>query len=449
MRTCTLDLRGACGTRLAAEEARSMLGLVSTARAWTRFHLPSRRRDEPAVAAPPRPIQRPRRWARSLLAACAAAALAVGLLWWGVKHTGWLGPAIADGLRSAFGADAVEQLERFVASTRDRAKRLFPGRRKPRSYSDVAPGLGAPVDSGAAAERLPESAREPLFRPADVGPMHESLAAPGDGTWRALPTVGARGDEPAVFTTMLHPDPKRSWSELFVFAMDLRRVRLHAVPGTLEPQSSTSEAAALVRPGLIPTQDHPRLVAAMNGGFKAEHGHHGMRVGAVTLLPAREHLCTIAAYRDASVRIGTWKNLAETEADMLWWRQAAPCMYEAGKLHPGLLVEKTRNWGAALEGDVVIPRSAVGLDSGRTTLYFSLSNDTTPRIMADGMRHAGATDVAQLDVNWPYPRFILFRRDQSGRLYAAGAVKSIPFDPDDYVRKPSKRDFFYITRAGE
>jgi hypothetical protein len=248
---------------------------------------------------------------------------------------------------------------------------------------------------------------------------------------------------------MLHPDAKRSWSELFVFAMDLRRIRLHAVPGTIDPQPSTSDATTLVRSGLIPPQDHARLIAVMNGGFKAEHGHHGMRVGGVTLLPPRDHLCTIAAYRDGSVRIATWKNLVETQADMLWWRQAAPCMYENGELHPGLLAEKTRNWGAALEGDVVIPRSAIGLNAERTILYFALSNDTTPRIIADGMRHAGASDIAQLDVNWPYPRFLVFRRNESGRLVAAAAVKTIPFDPDDHVRKPAKKDFFYITRAAD
>jgi hypothetical protein len=120
-------------------------------------------------------------------------------------------------------------------------------------------------------------------------------------------------------------------------------------------------------------------------------------------------------------------------------------MYENGELHPGLLAEKTRNWGAALEGDVVIPRSAIGLNAERTILYFALSNDTTPRIIADGMRHAGASDIAQLDVNWPYPRFLVFRRNESGRLVAAAAVKTIPFDPDTFANRRKK--IFSTSRA--
>jgi hypothetical protein len=124
-------------------------------------------------------------------------------------------------------------------------------------------------------------------------------------------------------------------------------------------------------------------------------------------------------------------------------------MIESGALHRGLTVEKNRNWGATLEGEVVIPRSAAGLDDEGTTLYFSLSHDATPRVIAEGMRHAGATTVAQLDVNWPYPRLLVFQRDASGKLVAASPVKDVPFDPEDYLRKPSKRDFFYVTRRSE
>jgi hypothetical protein len=98
------------------------------------------------------------------------------------------------------------------------------------------------------------------------------------------------------------------------------------------------------------------------------------------------------------------------------------------------------NWGAALEGDVAIPRSALGIDRERRTLYFSISNDTTPRVIADGMLHAGATDIAQFDVNWPNPRFVVFRPDKSGNLNAAGVVKGVLFHPDDYIRKPARRD---------
>jgi hypothetical protein len=230
--------------------------------------------------------------------------------------------------------------------------------------------------------------------------------------------------------------------------MDLRQLELHIAPGTVEPRSGTPDASGL-RSGLIAKEQQADLVAAFNGGFKAEHGRHGMRTAGVTLLPPRDAMCTVAGYADDSVRIGTWSRLSGVQGEMRWFRQTPPCMVEEGVLHRGLLVEKNRNWGATLEGEVVIPRSAIGLGADGTTLYFGLSHDATPRILADGMRHAGAVDVAQLDVNWPYPRFLLFPRNPQGQPNAFSVVEDIPFHPGDYVRKPSKRDFFYLTERAE
>lgn len=429
-----------------------MLELVTTAKAARRLRWPWLKGEGEVERSAPReqrtPVRKQTRWARRLVLILACIALGGVLLGWGVKHTTWLGPKIADGMRSVLGTDEVERIERFVATARDRTKSIFARHRKPRSFTEMESEPAAPAETR---PRVAEQTSKPVplspFLPRDVGPMYPAVAAPGDGVWQPLHTAQATGDAPLIFATMLHPDRKRSWSELFVFAMDLRRLRLHVVAGTEEPLGSTPEAANYARSGLIAPDDLSHIVVAMNGGFKAEHGHHGMRVDGVTLLPPRDHLCTIAAYNNGSIRIGTWRSLAETAADMVWWRQAAPCMYEAGKLHPGLLVERNRNWGAALEGEVAIPRSAIGVDTERTTLYFSLSNDTTPRVIADGMRYAGATDVAQLDVNWPYPRFVVFRPDKSGKLNAAGVVKGVLFEPDDYIRKPARRDFFYVTYA--
>lgn len=354
---------------------------------------------------------------------------------WAVHNTTWFAPAVADGLRFVIGADAVESIERLVAGTRDRAKRALPQER------DTSTGYveldATPTTTPAAEVRPNPPATPPRFHPKDVGPMDLRVAAPEDGLWRELLA-------PAVFTTLLHPDPTRSWSRLWVFAMDLQQLELHPMAGTVEPKVARLDAAG-VRTGLIPEVDQGRTLLAFNGGFKAEHGRHGMRTGGVTLLPPRDHLCTLAGYSIGRLRIGTWSALSQLPEQPSWFRQTPPCMVEAGLLHRGLLVEKNRDWGATLEGEVVIPRSAVGLDAEGRTLYFSLSHDATPRIMADGMRHIGATHVAQLDVNWPYPRLLVFRRVGSENPFAASPIEHIPFDPADYLRKASKRDFFYVT----
>lgn len=369
---------------------------------------------------------------RGLVGAVVSLAALAALAGWGMKHTSWFAPAVADALRSVFGADAVEDLERFVAGARDRTKRALPtGRDGSSGYAEFVASATPPAKTASSTP-----ATETPFHPDDPGPMDPRVAAPGDGVWRALVT-------PFLFTTLLHPDAKRPWSRLWVFALDLRRLELHVVAGTVEPKSQ-ERAIERTEMGIIAVDEQRRLVAAFNGGFKAEHGRHGMRVDGVTLLPPRDSMCTIAGYPDGVVRIAPWTKLLEAE-EPRWFRQTPPCMVENGELHRGLLVEKNRNWGATLEGEVVIPRSAVGLGGDGTTLYFALSHDATPRILADGMRHVGAVDVAQLDVNWPYPRFVLFPENAQGVAEATSVVEGIPVHVDDYVRKPSKRDFFYVT----
>ena len=170
-----------------------------------------------------------------------------------------------------------------------------------------------------------------------------------------------------------------------------------------------------------------------------------MNVDGVTLVPPRPQMCTFAAYRDSSLRVDPWNELAATENEMRWWRQTPPCMVTAGRLHPGL-TDKVTTWGAALGGETVIRRSAVGLDAGRAVLYVGISNSTTARAIAEGMSHAGGHHVAQLDVNWSFPKIVVFRRSVSGERAAAGLFSGFVFDRDEGLRKRSPRDFFYVVR---
>ncbi len=59
---------------------------------------------------------------------------------------------------------------------------------------------------------------------------------------------------------------------------------------------------------------------------------------------------------------------------------------------------------------------------------------------------AGAWDAAQLDVNWSYPKFLVFGTDASGALQASGLFPGFVFDRDEYVRRASPKDFFYVLR---
>ena len=100
-----------------------------------------------------------------------------------------------------------------------------------------------------------------------------------------------------------------------------------------------------------------------------------------------------------------------------------------------------------LEGDTVIRRSAVGLSADGTTLFVGISNSTTAPALARGMVHVGARSVAQLDVNYSYPRFLVYREAATAEsgLIAEGAVQGLLYGDDEYLDRASSRDFFYVT----
>jgi hypothetical protein len=127
-------------------------------------------------------------------------------------------------------------------------------------------------------------------------------------------------------------------------------------------------------------------------------------------------------------------------------------MVDDGALHPGLRGEKSTFWGATLDGETIIRRSAIGLSSDGNVLYVGIGDSTSAKAIAVGMKHAGAANVAQLDVNWAYPRFVLYRPREPAsppgarELVATALCPGFDLRDDEYVGSRADRDFFYLTR---
>ncbi len=367
------------------------------------------------------------------------AVISVAALWLLANNTSWAGPALANTLRGIIGAERVTRLEEFSYGVADRINRWRHRNETPKARWN--PPAASPV-----ARTGPDPSGTVVnFQPSRVGPFSSKWYAPGDGDWVPIPDPRHPNEPPLMFKTLLHPDVNRSWADLFVVAVSLDYAQLHPRAGTGEPRSETP-APAVPRPGRVAPEHLPVLLAAFNGGFMAEHGHYGMRVDGVNLLKPRTKSGTLVGYSNDSIQIASWDAVRESESRMRWFRQTPACMYENNSMHVGLRYPETRLWGATLDGDTVIRRSAIGLDESRRVLFVGISNHTTARALAEGMHHAGAVDVAQLDVNWSYPKFLLYRQDEKGALVALAPVDGFEFNPGEYVSKSAFRDFFYLTR---
>jgi hypothetical protein len=390
-------------------------------------------------------------WGRSLAAAVLLLPAGVLGAWLAVHRIPGFGPWVADTLRTMIGIDGVARLEEFVYRVEDEFNSVWKRGEQPKAYWTVPP---EPALEPAAAEGVAPEAEQPEprpelppFRPLSVGPVHAGWSAPGDGQWVVL-SEDAVPHDARMFKTLLHPDKERSWAELFVVAIDLRRVTLHLVPGTREPVATVKEGMELVRPGRVPDEHHAGILAAFNGGFKTEHGHYGMSAGGVTLVPPHEATCTIAYFKDHTLRIGSWARMGPSLDETAWWRQTPNCMFEDGKMHPRLAEGYVQKWGATLDKETVIRRSAIGMDASGHVLYVGISNHTTAPAIANGMRHAGATNVAQLDINFSYPKFVTFRASRLSKLrFAVPLADGFEYSEHEYLRKPSYRDFFYVMEG--
>jgi hypothetical protein len=397
---------------------------------------------------------RKRPWVLIVIIATFASVLG---LWVAVNRVTWLGPLVADGLRLIIGKDAVAKIEDIGYAIQDRFYQYTRKDEAPKAYwsvPEVTKTPTPPVDpmadpqaiSSATASAAPAPA--PAIQPAvpqDVGPVHKSWSAPGDGRWVAIAVPDVPSAPPTMYKTLLHPDKNRSWAEVFVVAMDTRAIELHMLAGTKEPVATEPEAANISRPGVIPEAHRSTVLAAFNGGFKTEHGKYGMAVDGVTLIAPRNDVCTLALLQDSSIRIASWPKLAALEKDMVFWRQTPACMYEEGLLHPNLRAGAEKKWGSTLDGETVIRRSAIGVSADGAFLYMAISNNTTAAAIADGVHHAGAAAVAQLDVNFSYPKFVLFEKGSASERQAVALASGFEFSSDEFIRQPSRRDFFYVT----
>ncbi len=402
--------------------------------------------DKPAPK-PPAPAKKKSRWGRRLLWVAGGTTVGVAALWTAIHEVPGFGPWIADTGRSILGQAAVAWIEDTAYGIADDINQLRYKDEKPKTYWEAptdAPPVATAAPTPSSSATASATAAPTIEPPAAFEPPVASVATEVDGKW--IPMADASGQAPAMWKTLVHPDAKRSFAAVAIVAIERKLIDLHLVAGKVEPSSAAVPMDR--RPALVPESDQAEPVAAFNGGCKAQHGHWGMMLDGETYVAARDVGCTIALMKDGSLRIGTWKDaLQPAEGDMRWYRQTPPCLVENGEIHKALESEYAKGWGAAVGGETVIRRSALGLDATGRYLYFGLGDALTAQSLARAMKAAGSVSAAQLDVNYAYPRFLVYERPNGGTPKAKSAIiPDIKFRLAEYVGEPALRDFFYLTR---
>jgi len=307
--------------------------------------------------------------------------------------------------------------------------------------ADAAAAEPAAATAVASAETAPVRSR--AFPPPNVVPPFARSAAAGDGRWAPLGDARSGDGTPLLATTVIHPHEASKFITLTLVAIDLTATRLHFLPGS----DDVGKQKVPFVPGLVPSHERERLLAAFNGGFMPRHGRWGMRVGGTTIVPPREPGCTIALLEGGSVRIASWQALAPLENELRFLRQTPPCLLEHGAVHPALQRGDSKPWAGQTPGIVTRRRSAIGLSQDGRILYYAVGVETPPKLLATGLLAAGAHDAAQLDINWNWTRFFLFQKEPDNRFAVVAALVDVEHSKREYVEHASERDFFYVLRT--
>lgn len=173
---------------------------------------------------------------------------------------------------------------------------------------------------------------------------------------------------------------------------DAASTRLVLHPGYQDPGGYGWSTHSVVLPA-----ERPLLLAAFNGGFKLNLGDGGMAVGARqagALLPGA---ASVVTYTDGSSQIGQWgQQVPAPGRAVANVRQNLRLLVSDG--HPAADIDVIGDWGATIQGAVVVARSALGIDS-HGDLIWAGSMAATPRALAEALIAAGARQAMELDIN--------------------------------------------------
>jgi hypothetical protein len=273
------------------------------------------------------------------------------------------------------------------------------------------------------------------------------VTAPPKIGWQAYgPTVNGT---PVMGRALVSLDPQRPYTGVALVRVDLSELQLHMMPGTVEPSHPSQIGQTIPDLGMVSREDQTHLMAAFDGGFKGIHGHFGMMVNGISLLPPIPDLATVALYQDGHVQIGVWGKDILPSSDMIAFRQNCPPLIDAGQINPDLSLDNRDAWGYTNNSDITW-RTGLGITQDGRYLIYAVGNGTTAQTFSQAFHDAGAYSAMQLDINQFYAHFNTYQpvnnpaASQGFQLTGQRLLDEMINNPHLYLT-PNTRDFFYLT----
>ncbi len=335
-------------------------------------------------------------------------------------------------LRPVLGDDKVIALEKVFFNTSDKFNQIR------YTYTPVEPKNPLLAKSSTLISPADNAARTSNLNLAQVQST-SSTPLDGEGQWHDIP-LSLFPNQIVLADAFMRPDSSRPYAFVTLVQMDMLKLLLWSVAGTVEPGSKAGNPG----PGVIPkaTQDQGNLIAAFDGGFQYKDGQYGMIVGNTTYLPLKNDLATLVAHNDGRIEIVKYEG-QDLGSDIAFVRQNCPMLIENG-------VIATQNdasrklWGRTMTTDIYTWRSGVGI-TANGNLIFAVGNALVPSTLANALKSAGAVNAMQLDINPNWVRFNIFDNFSNGKYSSAPIMEGIKDGSYSYLHGYQK-DFFYVTK---
>jgi hypothetical protein len=240
--------------------------------------------------------------------------------------------------------------------------------------------------------------------------------------------------------TFLRPDSSRSFAVVSVVKLDMTRLTIGSVAGTVEPGGKVGKYG----PGKVPKAivQSGNLVAAFDGGFQYRDGAYGMIVDNTTYLPLKNNLGTLVGYENGNIQIIDYTG-QDLGSNISFVRQNGPMLIKGGDIvvaNP----DSTETWGRVVGSDMYTWRSGIGITQNGQ-LLFAAGNDLSPQTLAQALQLAGAVNAIQLDINPHWVRFNIFESNGNGTYNSTPLNKDMADGSKEYLNGYQK-DFFYIYK---